>query len=139
MSSSPDLKTRISEVYNYYNKRGTVSSQNEFAARWGVSKNGMSNWMNNISQPTSDMWAKFAESFPEINLDYMITGKGTMLKGKEEYAAYVHGASATAEPLEDYYANTHVIKTAQELLQGFDLFWERKEELRSLISAKLQG
>ncbi len=72
------MKTRIQEILNYYQL-----SAAEFAKIIGVSPSGLSHILNgNRNYLSTDTIVKLTQKFPEIQLDWLILGKGQMISGK---------------------------------------------------------
>ena len=68
-------------LLDFINSRGI--SQREFALRIGVSTSYISNIVKSIG---SDVLAKIMEEYPELNIGWLISGKGSML-----YSDYANG------------------------------------------------
>lgn len=66
------VKERIKEFLSYLNM-----GQNRFEERVGFS-NG---YINNVKSLGSDKINKIANAYPELNAEWLLTGKGQMLKG----------------------------------------------------------
>ena len=54
---------------------------NEFAAIGGVSERSQRMYEGNKTPPTTEYCSKIAEKFKDVNMDWLLTGEGTMLKG----------------------------------------------------------
>ncbi|WP_106831142.1 XRE family transcriptional regulator [Parabacteroides pacaensis] len=63
---------RIIEINNY-----SISS---FADRIGVLQQTLNNYINKNREPSFDVINKIATTFVDINIDWLVTGKGSMLK-----------------------------------------------------------
>lgn len=74
-----DMKDRIKEIRTFF----CDSNNEKFAEMLNVATNTASNYtsrgINNIS-----ILKEFSSAFPDLNLDWLITGNGTMLKSETE-------------------------------------------------------
>ncbi len=76
--NSTVMKNRIQEILQYYQLTAA-----EFAKIIGVSPSGLSHILNgNRNYLSTDTIVKLTQKFPEVQLDWLILGKGSMLSGK---------------------------------------------------------
>jgi transcriptional regulator with XRE-family HTH domain len=74
------MKDRILKIITHLGLTAT-----RFADEIGVQRSGISHILSGRNQPSYDFIVKMMKRFPEINLEWLILGKGTMLKsGKIE-------------------------------------------------------
>lgn len=80
-----DIKYRIKQVREYY----CEGNNEKFAQLLGEQPNTVSNWanrgMNNIS-----VLIKLSDTFKDLNLDWLITGDGEMLKQPEKEVKQIY-------------------------------------------------
>lgn len=69
------INDRISLVIDYL---GISASQ--LAAKLGVQRSGISHILSGRNRPGVDFIIKLLQSFPQINSDWLLTGKGEMIK-----------------------------------------------------------
>jgi transcriptional regulator with XRE-family HTH domain len=74
------MKDRILKIITHL---GFTASR--FADEIGVQRSGISHILSGRNQPSYDFIVKMMKRFPEINLEWLILGKGTLMKsGKTE-------------------------------------------------------
>lgn len=139
MKRETTLGERLTEVLKYYVSKGKFTSQNEMAEKWGITTTSISYYVNDKQIPGGDVLQKFAVAFPEINMDWVLTDNGTMLKGKQEYAQYLLGDEApqVTEESQASYESLLMLKKAKELVSSWDLFNARMSEVRTMIHTDL--
>ena len=69
---------RILEILKFKNL-----SPAQFADLIGVQRSGISHLISGRNKPSLDFLQKILKTFPEINSDWMLFGKGEMLKGEK--------------------------------------------------------
>jgi len=67
------LKTRIEQILTEYNL-----TPSKFADELGIQRSGMSHILSGRNNPSLDLIQKILKRFPEINADWILTGKGIM-------------------------------------------------------------
>ncbi len=75
------MKDRLLKILKQYNLTST-----RFADELGVQRSGISHILSGRNQPSFDFLVKLMKQYPEINPDWLIMGKGNMLRsiGKEK-------------------------------------------------------
>ena len=84
MTKDEDRQERLNQVYRYlYAYRG-IDSQIAFAKALRVQRSALSAAMNgNKAYLTNNLFTKICVAFPGVfNLDYLLTGKGSLLAGE---------------------------------------------------------
>ena len=80
-------KDRLCEVYTILRNNGKVHTQGDLADVLRVTRPAISAAINgNEAYLTKNLFQKICAAFPEFNLDYLIDGKGELLKNKIEHA-----------------------------------------------------
>ena len=80
-------KDRLCEVYTILRNKGKVHTQSDLADALRVTRPAISAAMNgNEAYLTKNLFQKICAAFPEFNLDYLLDGKGELLKSKIEQA-----------------------------------------------------
>jgi transcriptional regulator with XRE-family HTH domain len=87
-----NLNERISEIINY-----SQLSASEFADEIEVQRSNISHITSGRNKPSLDFLMKINERFPELEWDWLILGKGEMLK-KEEKEPIVEKPQTTSIP-----------------------------------------
>lgn len=87
-----NLNERISEIINY-----SQLSASEFADEIEVQRSNISHITSGRNKPSLDFLMKINERFPELEWDWLILGKGEMLK-KEEKEPIVEKSPTTSIP-----------------------------------------
>lgn len=77
---------RLKEVYDHVRLHFSIHTQRDFADRLRLTYPAMSSAMNgNKAYLTKNLFLKICAAFPgEFNLDYLLTGEGTLLSAEEE-------------------------------------------------------
>ena len=89
---------RLHEVYDHLREFCGVHTQTDFAKSIKYSRVYISSAMNgNAKNLTDKLFANICEAFPgTFNLDYLLTGKGTLLTTEEEFTTDQLAASTSA-------------------------------------------
>ena len=77
-----DLNSRIQKIINY-----SELSLSEFADEIGVQRSNISHVLSGRNKPSLDFLMKIKDRFPEIQWEWLIEGKGTMVFSEEETAS----------------------------------------------------
>lgn len=76
-----DRSNILNEVYEWLRYKKLVSSKKDFAERIGIDKTNLSSAFNGMEKYLTDnLFIKISEAFPLLNSDWLLTGKGNMLK-----------------------------------------------------------
>ena len=67
------MKTRIEQILTEYNL-----TPSKFADELGIQRSGMSHILSGRNNPSLDLIQKILKRFPEINADWILTGKGNI-------------------------------------------------------------
>jgi len=73
------INKRIQEIIHY-----SGESNNRFASRIGTSSAVISHIMSGRNKPNIDLIYKLARTFPNMNIEWLLLGKGAMLLDKEK-------------------------------------------------------
>lgn len=93
MVNTEDFIKRLEKILDYYNL--TASS---FADKIGVQRSSISHLLSGRNKPSLDFILKILDVFPEIDLYWILNGKGSFPKNNEEYnIAYPSTLSDTDE------------------------------------------
>ena len=71
---------RVIDVINYLKEKRTVRNQQDFVERIGSNKSTVSGIVTGKREATQNVLKAIADSFPEISLEWLLTGEGDMLK-----------------------------------------------------------
>lgn len=74
-----EFKTRITSIMDVYNLNAA-----EFADKIDVQRSSISHIMSGRNKPSLDFMIKIKDAFPEVQWDWLILGKGTMLKSEND-------------------------------------------------------
>ena len=97
------MKDRIKKIME-----SQEMTQKDFAEHLGISAASLCSIFSEKTKPTLSTVNAIMDKFPEISLDWLISGKGTMLKNSdEEMAAATSPTSPSAEPL-DLFASANI-------------------------------
>jgi transcriptional regulator with XRE-family HTH domain len=59
-------------------------SQKEVSDEISYSQSNLSQLENGINEPGSSLLRRLAEKYPQVNIDWIVTGKGTPIKGEQD-------------------------------------------------------
>lgn len=82
------MKDRLRQIIEYYN-----ISVNAFSVKNGINESTIRKILTENTSIRSDNLAKIAENFPEINLDWLITGRGEMIFSQPSSASPQNASS----------------------------------------------
>ena len=77
-----DLNSRVQKIINY-----SELSSSEFADEIGVQRSNISHVLSGRNKPSLDFLMKIKDRFPEIQWEWLIEGKGTMIFSENEAAS----------------------------------------------------
>jgi len=110
------MKNRIEEILTHYNL-----SSGQFADDIGVLRSSISHILSERNKPSLDLVQKILAKYRDINTDWLLFGKGTMLKTNQQKSLF----STIIESDDNNLKNDHIEekKIDPELKEGniFDL------------------
>ena len=142
-------KERLTEVYGYLREHHGIHTQIDFATALGYSRPVISSALNgNELALTDKLFQKVCEVYPEFNLEYLLTGEGSLLQDSptdapgvspsnemgnvlELYARMIRGVDDLRVQLKD--ALSDAIEVKGELQQARDDFRDATYRLNLLI------
>ena len=96
-------KERLTEVYGYLREHHGIHTQIDFATALGYSRPVISSALNgNELALTDKLFQKVCEVYPEFNLEYLLTGEGSLLQDAPTDAADVSPSNEMGNVLELY-------------------------------------
>ena len=127
---------RLKEAYDYLRYQHGIHTQMEMANALQITRSSFSAAMNgNEKYLTKSLFMKICAAFPGVfNLDYLLTGTGTLLAQQKE------AEPTTVSPATDNILELHaqmirrVDDLRQELHQELLAIRELKDELRATLS-----
>lgn len=122
---------RLNEVYEWLRYKKLISSKKEFAAHIGVDKTNLSSAFNGRDKYlTNNLFAKIANAFPQLNLDWLLTGEGEMSQDSDTHISIVHLPNSAASVNGN--AIIHSLKEHDELIRLREENKQLKERLAEL-------
>lgn len=79
MINAPEFVKRLEKVIRYYGL-----SASSFAEKIGVQRSSISHILSGRNKPSLEFTMKVLSSFPEVDLYWLLNGKGTFPKQEEE-------------------------------------------------------
>jgi transcriptional regulator with XRE-family HTH domain len=73
------MKDRINEILKYYKLTSSA-----FADRIGVQRSGISHILSGRNKPSYDFLVSLIAKFPEVDIKWLMTGKGSMLNDLDD-------------------------------------------------------
>jgi len=101
MSNIPE---RINQILKFYHLTAT-----EFAEKLGVQKSSLSHLLSGRNKPSFQFMNKLAKAYPDINLEWFVTGEGDMLKNNHHVPKYAQEKPTEISP-EPPITDTHQVK-----------------------------
>ena len=121
-------KERLTEVYDYMREHHGIHTQIDFAAALGYSRPVISSALNgNELALTDKLFQKVCEVYPEFNLEYLLTGEGSLLQDAPTVISDVPPSNEMGNVLELY---------ARMIRSVDDLRMQIKDELDGLRAVK---
>ncbi len=90
-----ELIFRLREVVNHLE-----ISEREFAARVEIGQRSINYYLKGEQKPSLDLICNLSKAYPDISLDWLITGKGEMFKNT--YQNVSEKLPVAAEPITNY-------------------------------------
>ncbi|RTY86330.1 helix-turn-helix transcriptional regulator [Flavobacterium sp. GT3R68] len=81
MVNTEDFIKRLEVILDYYSLNASA-----FADKIGVQRSSLSHLLSGRNKPSLDFILKILEVFPEVDLYWILNGKGTFPKGTDENA-----------------------------------------------------
>lgn len=81
MVNSEDFIKRLEKILDYYSLSASV-----FADKLGVQRSGLSHLLSGRNKPSLDFVMKITENFPDVDLYWLLNGKGSFPKKEEQYS-----------------------------------------------------
>jgi transcriptional regulator with XRE-family HTH domain len=82
------IGSRIKEICRYLGINES-SQQTAFAEKMGFNQQNISNYINDENAPRKDFYEAVEKAVPEINVEWLKTGKGEMLNEKAKALKFV--------------------------------------------------
>ena len=79
------INKRIQSILNHYNLTAGA-----FAERMGIQKSSVSHLLSGRNKPSFQFLSKLVKAFPEINLNWFITGDGDIFNQPEQNIEYAN-------------------------------------------------
>lgn len=74
---------RVNDLYSWLKENGVLNSKYAFEKACGLSKEYIKNTLaTEVGAPSVLIIAQIHETFPDVSLEWLVTGKGPMFKGK---------------------------------------------------------
>lgn len=129
-----DLGNRLVKVFDYLKSisKGRFT-QEEFAESWGIKYRSLQNYFRGNQMPQFDQIMLLSKAYPQINIDWLANGKGSMIKNSFELRSTLGGA---AEPEFDYIRNSAVAVNAAEVVKTYNSFINAMNKLGHLPEIK---
>ncbi len=118
MEAQNELKDRI---LSFLKSEGISSG--ELADRIGVQRSSISHLLSGRNKPSYDFIFKFLESFPEVNAEWFISGKGNMYKKPVQTNLF---ATQEVEPEKDNRKPDEAVAEKQTFAAEEDMKRERR-------------
>lgn len=107
-----DRQNRLIEVYDYLRSRGLVHTKTDFASFLGFGRSSMAAALGGKESYLNDtFFHRICEVCPELNLDYLLTGEGSLLQPEP-----ANGADGRVQDLLDRIADLEELVATQRLL-----------------------
>lgn len=91
MVNIDDFVKRLENILNYYGLNASA-----FADKIGIQRSGMSHLLSGRNKPSLDFIMKILEVFPDVDLYWILTGKGNFPKNNETISSEI---SKTHSPI----------------------------------------
>lgn len=122
---------RLKEAYKHAYAHLDIKSQKDFADRLGIQRTGLSAAMNgSVANLTKNLFMKICATFPGVfNIDYLLTGNGSLLSDKEKIKTEIHEAQASVAESQ---------KAFDDLLVMYSRLVRENDDLRVMLRQELE-
>ncbi len=94
MVNTEKFINRLEQILQYYDLSASV-----FADRIGVQRSSISHLLTGRNKPSLEFVLKVVKAFPEVNLYWLLNGKGSFPSSKESSISSILSDSATKAPI----------------------------------------
>lgn len=119
------MKDRLIKVLNHFGLTAT-----RLADEIGVQRSGISHILSGRNQPGYDFMVKLLTRFPDINAEWLLLGKGTLLKDKEPVAESI----SIKDHLTQTVRQPDLFSTTQTREEDAATYLTRKPEVTNVTS-----
>ena len=98
MLNTDDFVKRLDELLSHYGLNAAA-----FSDKIGIQRSSVSHLLSGRNKPSLDFILKIIGSFPEVNLYWLITGSGNMLRNENNTERNVVSEFADAEKIVIFY------------------------------------
>jgi hypothetical protein len=126
-----DRKNRLNEVYDYLHNNLNIHTKGDFADKIKYARAYVSSALNgNKRYLTDSLFANICEAFPDVfNIDYLLTGNGSLLSDKEKIKTETHEAQASVAESQ---------KAFDDLLVMYSRLVRENDDLRVMLKQELE-
>ncbi|UOB17575.1 helix-turn-helix domain-containing protein [Abyssalbus ytuae] len=107
------LTERLQLILQYYGL-----SASAFADSIGVQRSSISHILSGRNNPSLDFVMKIIDNYPEVDIYWLLNGKGTFPKAKEELPVQTSVNENTSPTLFDENSNSENVPPPQELIKN---------------------
>lgn len=104
-------------------------TNDKFGEKLGVSDVSIGKYINKQAAPGTDVYQSFNESFPEISLEWLITGKGNMLVELNKYESFKTTSEYKENEKVDHNKIEDALIKSQEQLDRFLNLLENQQRM----------
>lgn len=122
---------RLKEVYEYVRTQFPIHTQSDFAEWLKYNRAYVSSAMHgNEKNLTDKLFMNICEAFPGVfNIDYLLTGNGSLLSDKEKIKTEIHEAQASVAESQ---------KAFDDLLVMYSRLVRENDDLRVMLRQELE-
>jgi transcriptional regulator with XRE-family HTH domain len=112
MINTDDFVKRLETIFEYYGLTASL-----FADKINVQRSSISHLLSGRNKPSLDFILKVLESFPEVELLWLLNGKGSFPKGENtsEVKKAVMSEEKTEQEIDLFSQETPVLETLPEI------------------------
>jgi transcriptional regulator with XRE-family HTH domain len=112
MINTDDFVKRLETIFEYYGLTASL-----FADKINVQRSSISHLLSGRNKPSLDFILKVLESFPEVELLWLLNGKGSFPKGENtsEVKKAVTSEEKTEQEIDLFSQETPVLETLPEI------------------------
>ena len=79
-----DINQRVKDIFFYLKENNKIKSKTEFAKYLGLLPQTLNGIFNNKQYFTTEHLSNLIKYFPELNAEWLLTGRGSMLKKRKK-------------------------------------------------------
>jgi len=128
MINNEDFTKRLKKIIDYYGE-----SASSFAEKIGVQRSSISHILSGRNKPSLEFVLKILSSFPEVELYWLLNGKGNFPSNKNEQPKIEESKIEEKEKPEDLFSNAETEKLQIKISNENQIIKNSKKDIDRII------